>query len=66
MGVVGSVYKWLGGKKKTDKIKSSDKNLFSRKSENLYKEKFHTPRKNLAEHLIEVHSSVFADAIKTE
>ena len=34
-------------------------NLFSRKSENLYKEKFPTPRKNLAEHPIEVHSSVF-------
>ena len=34
-------------------------NLFSRKSENLYKEKFHTPSKNLAEHPIEVHSSVF-------
>ena len=33
-------------------------NLFSRKSENLYKEKFHTPCKNLAEHPIEVHSSV--------
>ena len=34
-------------------------NLFLRKSENLYKEKIHTPHKNLAEHLIEVHSSVF-------
>ena len=34
-------------------------NLFSRKSENLYKEKFHTPSKNLAEQLIEVHSFVF-------
>ena len=33
-------------------------NFFSRKSENLYKEKFHTPRKNLAEYPIEVHSSV--------
>ena len=34
-------------------------NLFSRKSENLYKEKFHTSNKNLAKQPIEVHSFVF-------
>ena len=58
VGVARSVYKWLGGKKNWQD-REQWQNLFSRKCENLYKEKFHTPRKYLAEHPIEVHSSVF-------